>query len=420
MQSHTPSINLKFKTKVEGKWTFVPVAKAGEKYVPDRVLIQGKPIKAPKGSYYIEWWEQGKRRQKSVGHNWRHATEAVRIQTHVLALRAEGAEVQDAPQLASQGQTISEAAREYLATISLSRKSRSKYASAIGKFLKFTSVSHVAAVNRNEIIAFMRNMEHDKGLAAKTIVDETTIVLSFLRRYGNAIRMERGDWPAVVERKPRLYQTVPMKRLFEYARKEDQELYELLQTFRLTGFREQELGFASWDDFDSQHKTLSVTAKPDMGFQPKNYQERTVEIPDVLVSLLIERRKRYPESYLIFPTSEHNKARGMAGGKRDRHMLDKLKRFALRHKLNCGRCQGTYLGKATSCAKSPICHQWGLHKFRHTYATTLVRDGVDLPTLQRLLGHKDMDSTKKYLYAAMEAEAHAKISETRLASLEIT
>jgi|SRR5579884_199260 len=88
----TPSINLKFKTKVNEKWTFVPVARAGGKYVPDRVVIHGKTIKAPEGSYYLEWWEVLKRRQRAVGANWRHAMDAVRIQTHVLALRAEGAE----------------------------------------------------------------------------------------------------------------------------------------------------------------------------------------------------------------------------------------------------------------------------------------------------------------------------------------
>jgi site-specific recombinase XerC len=39
-----------------------------------------------------------------------------------------------------------------------------------------------------------------------------------------------------------------------------------------------------------------------------------------------------------------------------------------------------------------------------TYATTLLRDGVDLVSLQKLLGHNDMDSTRKYLRALEPAD----------------
>jgi site-specific recombinase XerD len=50
------------------------------------------------------------------------------------------------------------------------------------------------------------------------------------------------------------------------------------------------------------------------------------------------------------------------------------------------------------------------HKFRATFATTLLQGSMDLKTVQKLLGHKNLESTMRYLAKAQSAEVRVKVN----------
>jgi integrase len=167
-----------------------------------------------------------------------------------------------------------------------------------------------------------------------------------------------------------VYSEDELARLLAAAEGED---YAAFLTLALTGLREQELCWLTWDDvcLDPGREHLVVRAKP--GFTPKDYEQREVPLPAELAKVLGARPRRSP---WVFPNSK---------GEREGHLLRRLKQVARRAGVE----------RAT------------LHKFRHTYATRLLETGADIVTVQRLLGHSDLETTRRYLNPDVERKRAA-------------
>ena len=158
---------------------------------------------------------------------------------------------------------------------------------------------------------------------------------------------------------------------------------------------------------------VRVTAKPQWGFHPKNWEEREVPVPQKLIAMLQSFRtsKASPDDSL-FPSTT---------GRPDGAMLEKLKGIAWRGKMNCGHCatrhrleDGTM--KTNRRSDRPFCSRWFLHKFRHTYATRHLQDGIDIRTLQQWMGHRDIASTMVYLKGVRNSDVQARINKGSLAA----
>jgi integrase len=416
--------NVLRKVKVDGAWKMLPVARDRHGALDwSRVMHKGAPIVAAAGTFYLEYFAPQKTR-RAVGTHPRDAKAALASQTAVLALRARGVVTGDAPEIQQRadaaeltGARIDEVVREFVASppVKLRPRSVAKYTEAMLAFGMFcrtvTRKSHVSQLGREDIDGFMAWLVRSQKLAMATAKGKGIIVISTMRAHGAEIQMRKGDWPQTTEMQPDVYKPETLKALFAAMTVDERDLFS---TFLVSGLRDQEMQHLAWPDVD-ERGSLAVTAKPELGFAPKNYEERTVEIPPVQVKRLQARRRRRPGEYLVFGTSTRYVNRGNPGAQPDGKMLLKLKRIALRAGLNCGRCRSTWQKQPVTCATHPVCANFTLHMFRHTYATSMLRDGMDVVTLQGQMGHKDIDSTMKYLRMLAPESLREKVKSSSLA-----
>ena len=193
-----------------------------------------------------------------------------------------------------------------------------------------------------------------------SVIHNMIIVAQFLKKQGRAGLTRQIDLPEKITSLPKEYTDPELKKFFGASIKVERTLFS---TFLFTGFREKEVVYLCWDDINFTLNMVKVTAKSELGFYPKRWEEREVPVPKQLVALLKE-HPRKDESRFVFPSPT---------GNRELHMLDKCKEIAKRANLDI------------SC--------FDLKTLRSTYATRMLRAGFDVRTVQHWMNHKSLETT---------------------------
>lgn len=392
--------------KVGDAWRFANVIERNGRIVRDHVLIAGHDEHHCEGSYYLEWYEHGRRFRKAVA-AFATVAEAARLKAiEVEALKA-GVISRPAQPAAinKNGIGLAEAVDQYLAMVQAQRSHRTyiSYRYTLKQLLvpSFKKASAEDVV-REDILAFMARC-YELGLGHRTVYDKLVVVLQFFKRQGKSGLVTSSDWPRYVEKIRPIYEPEEIQAMLTQARG-DEAIF--LKFMLASGFRDQEAQHVCWRDLDIRHSHVRVTAKALWDFRPKNWEERVVPLPSALIDQLRrlkETRNALP-AQLLFPNK-----RGNPNSENDTI----VKRVADRAKLNCGQCVTKH---GNRCAKGPYCHHFFLHKFRHTFATEHLRHGVDIRTLQTWLGHRDIQSTMVYLKGVQSKDALAKVNAGALAA----
>ncbi|HEX2710620.1 MAG TPA: tyrosine-type recombinase/integrase [Candidatus Acidoferrales bacterium] len=354
-----------------GLWKFISLERVGSRYVWDQ-----RP-----GYYFLEWWQGKKRRRQLAGQTPSQALEAQRRKRNELVgeLLAQG----KAPPKIEEGTAtqIADAIPVFLEHVKAHSPEKPltvrRYREVLRHFERLLGKKkYVEAITRADIDDYkIKRSEESNGRQDHPPKPRTiNFEVSTLRTFFYYLINERGvplanpcarfkplkDEKERAGRKPPTYTPAELHRLF--AACDDWEK-TAFATLLLTGLREQELCYLTWKDVDLKRATIKVTGEGKEGFSPKDYEERVIPTPPVLVALL----KKLPQSpEWVFPSPK---------GGRMNHLLRRLK----------GVAEHARVAQAT------------LHKFRHTYATRLLEKGCDIVTVQHLMGHSDLDTTRQYL-----------------------
>jgi integrase/recombinase XerD len=138
----------------------------------------------------------------------------------------------------------------------------------------------------------------------------------------------------------------------------------MLQTACACGLRASELLGVQVADIDSSRMLLWVR-------HGKGNKDRGVPLSAALLDVLRQHWRKHRPATWLFAGRTPSGQRSLGG----------LQRVCHRAVLAAG-----------------ITKKASLHTLRHSYATHLLEAGVDLVTIQRLLGHRDLHTTARYLH----------------------
>ena len=371
----TKSVRIVQKVKApDGVWRFVSIKKVGRKY------LWGDQ----EGTYFLEWLEGTKKRRESVGTSRAEVLNAKRRKGHELVgqLAESRGFVPVQTVEGQEGTPIKQAAYWFTKHIEAHSPDKPetwrRYKSVLDHFMKAMGEKRfVEAIERKDIDDYkiLRSSDKSGGRKDKPAAPGTiNFEVSTLRTFFNYLINEREvkmanpcarfkkmrDVAREAGGQPTPYTSQELDRLFRACDGPDRAAFAALL---MTGMRKNELCYLTWADISLRPGHEHIRVRPKQGFSPKDYETREIPCPPDLVAIL---KVQPRNSEWVFPSST---------GERETHLLRRLDRVARKAGVK----------KAT------------LHTFRHTYATRLLESGADIVTVQRLLGHSDLDTTKRYL-----------------------
>ncbi len=170
------------------------------------------------------------------------------------------------------------------------------------------------------------------------------------------------------------------KKLFRFLTNEEiqqfldhtpQHLYPIYFTLLHTGMRKAEIENLTWGDIKFKLRKIHICAKED--WNPKT-GEREIPISDELLDVLNDYKSKQSSI-----KSKNN----------------------VFHLKNSGHSHNLLRRELIKIAKEAEIENFTqIHSLRHTFSSHLVMNGVDLPTVQKLLGHADIQTTMIYSHLA--------------------
>lgn len=238
-------------------------------------------------------------------------------------------------------------------------------------FLSIVPKKFADEFRRDDVLTFRNKLMQE--YEPKSVDTMMMCVVTFFNRWLKIkLGIEKSDWPDYSENDPEPYSGDEIRLLEKYSR---DKINLLVRVFRSSGCRDMEIAHLYKSDIDTRTKSLKIHGKKchdcadciSQGgiWKPKTRAgTRNIPLSDTLINELLA----LPASPtgLLFP-NQH--------GKVDGHLLRKIQKGV----------KGSGVPKVK------------LHRFRDTFVTNKLRDGVDVRTVQKWAGHDDINVTMGYV-----------------------
>ena len=391
------AVNILRKCKTPQGWRYYPVVMSGNGRVkPNTVVVDGVEVSYPIGHYVLRSYAGDKIIWTRVKGG---ATEALdelkdaQKRANAVAVAADaGVQVILDPKrvvLRDAAKAFVQAAKDRRA-----HEAAEIYERTVDDFLAGCDKIYADELARDDVTKFHGQMRK-RGLAERTIHNRHKNLKSFFIYLELDAKKVAGKAPKFEKTLPEIFEPEDLAAFFAALTTDYDKL--LFTVLLQTGLREQEAMHLEWADLSYARRTLQVQSKHRWKHKIKDAEERELPLSEELMAQLQAYRQQIPEGFrLVF---------GRQVGKLDtpeKHQLRHLKLLVKDAGLNCDSCE--------TCVASQQCERWFLHKFRATYCTTLLRDGMDLRTVQRLMGHSDLASTMRYLRPASTPQVQDRVN----------
>jgi integrase len=352
----------------------------GNKWVPVQQSGNGKyAAVAGATAYYIRYTLNGKRHATPAGKTLETAYPILKN----IESRVEAPELAPAPIANPDRKTVDGAAQIFFAEIKTLGKSKGTiglYKNAVMGFRKSCLKAYLDQITRTDIVEFITWIETnvpEKGDTVgggrnNTIRNYLRYLTVFFSNAGITNPLPPKEWPKEIVREPKAFSTEELQELLAVATP-DEKL--LIHAFVYTGFRDAEIQYLEYSDFDFKNHSVNIGPKPHLNWKTKNQKPRPIRVPvppEFAKAIANRRDARKNSCSLVFPNSL---------GTHDDNIILKVRAVARRADWSLSQVE-----------------EVGMHKFRKTFAT-LYSKKFPPQTIQKLLGHTDIQTTMRYLAA---------------------
>jgi len=388
------AVTLLLVAKIEKGWRRLPVAFGRNgKIRPHHAQIGDEQVHLA-GSYYaLRHFEGTKTVWTNVGEN---ATDALAARNRELNVRrAKNMAVKAGVTVLEKDDarhTLASLKKRWLQKLEARGKKRAieTMSVAIEDFLAVTGHTYPDQITEDSMLTLYAALRQ-RGNSDRTIYNKATSLGGWFKFMKLPVKEIIPENPDFTEKEVEIYSRQDLKALFDACKTQYARV-----VFRLllqTGLRMREAMHLGWHNVDFHAKVIRVRENRSVGSTIKDRAERSVPLSDELITTLKAWRKVRPKMRLVVGTQRDAP---------NRKWLQTLKRTVRAAGLNCGQCEG--------CKGTKECSRWYLHKFRATYTTTLLRNGVDVRTVMAFTGHEDLATALRYLAPAGDEPMQAKVS----------